>query len=273
MPDGFVEEDALLAVHAVFRDVLVGNPPFGSQIIRVAGVEEGVVTGVGQEGLKGKGNDGEDAGEEGDDHQHQSDGVFAHLAQIDLGNLAGLAGDGGVVFPAGQRQLVQQHDGHAENHHDDGQHRGLAGVLGVHGHILGGQGGEAQIMRHRVGAHGAAEHQQNGGEDGGLDHGQGDPGHGLPLGGIQDGGRLLQVGIHVPENAADEDVGKGGIVQAQHHQAGEQPLAPPFGHLNAKEAGKQAVGGAGDGIGVEQVLPHHSQCPLGHDVGENENGA
>ena len=30
--------------------------------------------------------------------------------------------------------------------------------------------------------------------------------------------------------------------------------------------------GAGDGVGVKQVLPHHSQSPLGHDVGENKDG-
>ena len=128
-------------------------------------------------------------------------------------------------------------------------------------------------MGHGIGAHGTAEHQQDGGQNRGLDHGKGDSHHGLPLWGIQDGGGLLQVGIHVPENAANEDVGEGGIVQAQHHQAGEQSLAPPFWHGNAEERRKQAVGGAGDGVGIEQVLPHHRQGPLRHDVGENENGA
>ena len=127
-------------------------------------------------------------------------------------------------------------------------------------------------MGHRVGAHGTAEDQQNGGKDGGLHHGQGDAGHGLPLGGVQNGGGFLQVGIHVAEDAADEDVGKGGVVQAQHHHAGEQTLAPPHGHLNAEEGGQQPVGGAGDGVGVKQILPHHSQGPLGHDVGEDKDG-
>ena len=46
-----------------------------------------------------------------------------------------------------------------------------------------------------------------------------------------------------------------------------------MGHLDACGSGQQAVGGAGDGVGVEQVLPHHSQGPLGHDVGEDEDGA
>ena len=127
-------------------------------------------------------------------------------------------------------------------------------------------------MGHRVGAHGAAEDQQNGGKNGGLYHRQGDAGHGLPLGGVQNGGRFLQVGVHVAEDAADEDVGKGGVVQAQHHHAGEQALAPPHGHLYAEEGGQQSVGGAGDGVGVKQILPHHGQGPLGHDVGEDKDG-
>ena len=74
------------------------------------------------------------------------------------------------------------------------------------------------------------------------------------------------------ENTADEDVGEGGVVQSQHHQAGEEALAPPHGHIDPKQGGQQAVGGAGNGVGVKQVLPHHGQGPLGHDVGENENG-
>ena len=62
-------------------------------------------------------------------------------------------------------------------------------------------------------------------------------------------------------------------MQTQHHQAGEQPLAPPLGHGNAEQAGKQTIGGTGDGVGVKQILPHHSQRPLGHNVGENKDGA
>ena len=266
-------QDALLAVHAVFGDVLAGDPPLGGEIFGVPSVQEGVVPGVGQEGLEGEGDNGEDAGEEGDHHQNKGDDIAPRPAQVDLGDLAGLAGDGGVVFAGLQAELVEEHDGHAEDHHDDGQDAGLAGVLGVHGHILGGQGGQPQIVGHGVGAHGAAEHQQDGGQNGGLDHGQGDPAHDLPLGGVQNGGRLLQVSVHVAEDAADEDIGEGGIVQAQHHNAGEQALAPPDGHGDAGGGGQQTVGGAGDGIGVEQVLPHHGQGPLGHDIGEDEDGA
>ena len=138
VPDRIIVEDALLSVHAVFRDVFTGDPPFGGKIGRVAGVQERIVAGVGQEGLKGKGNDGENAGKERDHHQHQGDDVLPYSAQIDLGDLAGLAGDGGVILPAVEGHLIEQHDRHAEDHHDDGQNAGLAGILGVQRDILGG---------------------------------------------------------------------------------------------------------------------------------------
>ena len=61
-------------------------------------------------------------------------------------------------------------------------------------------------------------------------------------------------------------------MQSQNHQAGEQALAPPHRHVDAEQGGEQAVGGAGDGIGIKQVLPHHGQGPLGHDVGKDKDG-
>ena len=62
-------------------------------------------------------------------------------------------------------------------------------------------------------------------------------------------------------------------MQSQYYCTGEQPQAPPFGHRNVKERSQQSVGGSGDCIAVEHILPYHSQCPLGHDVGENKNRA
>ena len=138
---------------------------------------------------------------------------------------------------------------------------------------LEGQSGQIQIMGHRVAAHRAAEHQQNGGQNGGLHHGEGHPEHNLPLWSVQDGGCLLQIRVHIPENAADEDIGEGGVVETQHHHAGEQPQAPPGGHLNTERGSQKTVGSSRHSIGIEHVLPHHGQGPLGHDVGENENGA
>ena len=57
----FVVEDALLAVHAVLGDVLVGDPPFGGQVVCVPGVQEGVVAGLGRKVSKAKETMGEDA--------------------------------------------------------------------------------------------------------------------------------------------------------------------------------------------------------------------
>ena len=38
VPDSVVVEDAFLSVHAVFGDVLIGDPPLGGQVVRVPGV-------------------------------------------------------------------------------------------------------------------------------------------------------------------------------------------------------------------------------------------
>ena len=43
--------------------------------------------------------------------------------------------------------------------------------------------------------------------------------------------------------------------------------------VDAKEGGKQTVGRAGNGVGIEQVLPHDGERPLRHDIREDENGA
>ena len=102
---------------------------------------------------------------------------------------------------------------------------------------------------------------------------EGDAEHCFPLGGIQNGSGFLKVSVHITEDAADEDIGKGRIVQAQYDQAGEQTLAPPQRHLNIEQGGEQTVAGAGNGIGIEKVLPHDRQSPLGHDVGEDKDGA
>ena len=128
-------------------------------------------------------------------------------------------------------------------------------------------------MRHRVRAHRAAEDQQNGGQNRGLDHRKRNAEHGLPLGRVENGRGLFKIGVHVAENAADEDIGERRVVQAQNHQAREQALAPPHRHVDAEQGGKQTVGRAGDGVGVKQVLPHDGQRPLRHDVRENKDGA
>ena len=48
-----------------------------------------------------------------------------------------LAGDGRVILAAFKRKLVQQHDCHAEDHHDNGKNARFARILGVHRDILG----------------------------------------------------------------------------------------------------------------------------------------
>ena len=63
-PDRLVIQNALLAVHAVFGDVLRRDPPLGREVRRVARVQERIVARIRQERLEREGNDGEDAREE-----------------------------------------------------------------------------------------------------------------------------------------------------------------------------------------------------------------
>ena len=128
-------------------------------------------------------------------------------------------------------------------------------------------------MRHRIGAHRRGEDQQHGAQHRGLDQRQRHARENLEPRRAHDGGRLLEVGVHVAEDAADEDVRERRVVQREHHDAGEQPLAPPQRHAHAEDGGEQTVGGAGHGVGIEQILPDDRQRPLRHDVGKDEDGA
>ena len=136
-PDRLVIQDALLAIHTVFRDVFRRDPPFCREVRRVACVQERIIARIRQERLKRKGDNGEDACEERENHKDQRDNDTTGFAERDLGDLAGLAGDGRVILAAFKRKLVQQHDCHAEDHHDNGKNARFARILGVHRDILG----------------------------------------------------------------------------------------------------------------------------------------
>ena len=105
-PDGLVVEDAHLTIHTVFGDVLAGYPPFCGEVGGIARVKEGIISRVGQEGLKCEGNDGEYAGEEGENNEDECDNIFAGFAEVDFGYLTRFAGNGGVVFAALQAELI-----------------------------------------------------------------------------------------------------------------------------------------------------------------------
>ena len=224
-----------LTIEPVFGDVFSRGPPLGGQVADIAGIQEGIVARVRQEGLKSEGDDRIDGSEEGDDHKDRRDDIASGLAEVDLGDLTGFPGDGGVALAAGQAHLVEHHDRHTEDHHDDRQDGSFTRILRVHRNILGGKCGQAQVMRHRIGPHGGAEHQQNGGKDRRADHRQSHTGHDLPFRRIQDRGRLFQVGIHVLEDAADQNIGKRGVVKSENHQAREKTLTPPFWHRYSEQ--------------------------------------
>ena len=272
-PDGLVEKNAFLAIHAVFGDVFAGHPPLGRQVARDAVADEAVIAGVRQEGLDGEQDNRQNAREERGHAENGGDHIAADFAEIDQRNLAGFAGDGRVTLATGGRLLVDDQDQHAEENHDHRKDARLARALLAHLHILGTQGRQVQVMRHGVRAHRAGKDQQHRAQHGWLDQRQRHARENLEARRAHDGRGFFKVRVHVAENAADEDIRERRVVQRKHHHAGEHALAPPQRHADAEDGGQQAVGRARHKVGIKQILPDDGQRPLGHDIRENENRA
>ncbi len=128
-------------------------------------------------------------------------------------------------------------------------------------------------MWYRVGAHRGSENEQDRTEDRRPDHRQCHAQHDLPLRGVEDGRRLLEVCIHVLKDAADQDVGERCVVKTEHHGTRESAEAEPLRHTDTEQRCEEAIRGTADSIGVKHMLPYDRQCPLRHDVRENENRA
>ena len=109
--------------------------------------------------------------------------------------------------------------------------------------------GDAAIAMISVGR--ASCYQQYRGKNSRLYHRDGDSGEDLPSWRIQDGRSFFQVGIHILEDAADQDIGKRCIVHAQYDDTWEEAYTPPGRHGYSKQRGQQSVGGTGHGIRVE----------------------
>ena len=106
-------------------------------------------------------------------------------------------------------------------------------------------------MRYRITSHGASEYQKNGGENRRFYHWKRDSEHGFPFRRIENGGRFLQVGIHVAENTADQDIGEWRIVKAQDDRTGKESLAYPFGRQNPEQRSQKPIGRSHDRVAVK----------------------
>ena len=211
----------------------------------IPGVKEAVIAGIGQEGFDREQGDREDTGHKGDKYKNDRNDPLSGLPEIDLRNLPGLSADGRIALAALQTHLVDTEDHDSEEHHDNREDTGFTGILRIHGYILCRKRYKAQVMRYRIGSHGASEYQQYGGQDGRFDHGERNPRHNLPFRRIQDRGGLLKVRVHIPEDSADHDIGKWRVVQSQNHRAGKKPLTPPERHRDTGQRSQQTVGRAG----------------------------
>ena len=80
MPDRIVVQHSHLAVQAVLSHILARDPPFSRQIRSIARVKERVIAGIGEERLKRKRGDGEDAREERQENQNGRDNISAAFA-------------------------------------------------------------------------------------------------------------------------------------------------------------------------------------------------
>ena len=233
-----------------------------------------MVVAVGEDqGLEHEGNHGNHGHAQHHQH-HQQRNHGPQLLQVEQGDVGALAGDGGIGFPGADHVLIGQHDADGNDHHEDGDDVAHTGVGALDGgvhfrsqHIVAHR--QTQELGHREGAHAAGKYQDNGTHHRGHDHGNGDLREHPDLVGSQDNGRFLQVGVHISQNAADENIGKGRVVQAGGDDNGERTVGKPVGNGDAGEGGKDARGAANHGV-LKEVPPCQRQGPGGHDVGEDE---
>ena len=198
-------------------------------------VQEAVIARVRQKGLQREKKDRPDGGEEGQQDEDHAHDVLSGFSEVDLTELPGLAGDGRVVRATGDGGLIETQDQDAEEHHDDREDAGFTGVLRVQRDVLRRQGREAEVMRHRIGAHRGSEDEQDRTEDRRPDHRQRHAQHDLPLRGIEDGRCLLEVRIHVFKDTADQDVGERCIVKTEYHGTRESAQTEPLRHTDAEQ--------------------------------------
>ena len=147
----------------------------------------------------------------------------------------GYVGDVEKVDGKALADLIHRQNQNAENHHNNSQNAGLTCIFGVQGNILGGKRCQPQIMGNRITSHCASEYKKNGGENRRLNHREGNPAHNLPPGRIENSRRLLQVGIHIPENSSNQNIGKGRVMESQNNGAGNQSLTPPLRCLKSRQ--------------------------------------
>ena len=239
-------------------------------------VGEAVIARLADDALQREADERHDRHEQDEHDERDGDGPIRapELHQRDLTALARHRGEGLAL--AGEPLVDAQNDAAQQ----DGDERDdvalpLIARLNERAH-LGGEGvaldRRAQEHRHGVGAEAGGEDQQEGREDGRHDDGDRHAADDRGAVGLEDGGALLERGVHVFEDAADEQIRERRVVQADDHDHREQAVDEPLRHADAEDGFHHADVAAADAAVLEHVGPEEGERPRGHHVGEDEHG-
>ena len=225
-------------------------------------------------GFQRKRDERQNGAEQADENDDDPHDILA-CRQVDVGDLPGLSGNRRERFALAGHILVDQQDRDAEYDHDDRHDISLTVIAAVDEalHVSGEHfHGPADVLRHGIGAHRAGEHEQEGGHQRGQHDGESDAVDDLGAGGLEHGRRLFEVGVHVAQDAADEDIGEGRIMQPEHDRAGHQPVDEPFRHTEPRNVIQHPAPARTDVRVLPEILPEGRKRPARHNVREHEDG-
>ena len=258
-------QDTRLAICDVSRSV---SDPKDS-----AEVAQRIIPRLNDERLYRKGDERDDS------HAHEEKGKQernrqAQTAKRDERDIGALAGDGGIGFPSTQHFLVHHHDSDTDQDENQRHHIAIARIQPLQcaielrrQHVVAH--GRSQEGGHCESTHRAGKGQQEGREQRRLHHRKRDAFHDLPAGCVQELRRFFEARIHVFQDAADQDVGEGRIVEALHNGNREKAIGEPVRCRDAGQNRKEPRHTTHKRIS-EKVQPRERQRPRWHDVRHDE---
>ena len=197
--------------------------------------------------------------------------------KLHKGSLPALAGDGGKRLPLSRKALIDPKDQAAQHNGNEGDNISLPLIprLDQCAHL----GGECkhphcrpQEDRHRIAGKPGRKNQQEGGQDRRHDDRDRNPSDDRSPPRLENGGAFFQCGIHIFQDAPNEQIGKGRIVQPDDNDHGEQAEHKPFRHADAKQRFHHTHNASTDFAVLKHIRPEQGERPGRHHVGKNENG-
>ena len=249
--------------------VVFTNPVKQGQVVRRI-----VALGLGQ-GFQGEADKGQNGGADRkhDDKRADQCPGFPQPGQRYIG---AFSGNSCIGFSGTQHFLIDIQHHHAQRQHYKGINIAPTRVGAVQVAVHFGcqcveSHRQAQKLGRREYTQSGGKNQQNGRHNGRTHQRNGDFPENPASGGFQDLGRFLQVGIHIPQDPSDQDIGIGRIVQSRDHHHRKQAVGEPIRGGKAGDSLKQAHGTAHHLV-FEKVRPGNGQGPGGHDVEQHKQG-